>query len=169
VRLLLRHTVVWLTAATLLAAGLPHSVCACPQPRPQPAGKGLPLTTACCCCRQAEAAPPDEDSEESPPCCCCCQKSGESAPASEGEGKKEEPRGPKAERLPCATALALAESFTPPAKGPGVDRVPTAACCLPGAFTIPPACACPAALDRGPAPPPTPPTDRLALMQHFQI
>src|SRR5262249_19031877 len=79
----LRVALVWMTAVMLLAAGLPHVRCVCPDGHVKPFCLGSASPTSGCCCGGSccGAAPGERTCCQSPPPtdpgattqCCCCQ------------------------------------------------------------------------------------------------
>jgi hypothetical protein len=162
-RRIMMVSLVWLTAATVVVAGLPHSVCACPV-------KVIGLTASgCALCQPAKTKKHRQGPAAAAPCCKTGQVPAE-PPASPAPVTKPAPGETSLVAPTCVRAFVPAETFVPPQSPTTLDQDAAPCPCVPADTSTGGLIGLPAytlvAREAGQAPPPT---DPLCLFQRLLI
>jgi hypothetical protein len=113
----------WLTAITMLVAGLPHFQCQCPNGAIKPFCFVVVYSSSGCCCSDAcSGAPKDSrcnpeaaSSRTGRPACCCAHSRGRRTPQDSGGAPRLEGKG-------CQKTLAQQQQFAPAAATKSVNE-----------------------------------------------
>lgn len=174
IRKTLLGSLLWLTAAMTLVAGIPHFICRCPNGQTKPFCLGLSSEETPCCCEGACCASSTKEDQGSE-CSCCKAKATRQRAGPESSCGKDTALGRLSQDVHvsdsgCSRTLAQPEDRTPPTQGKSLTTD------IPAGASL----ASPVAVDASaPATPHArqllweghhlPPVDLLIALQHFII